>query len=142
MSKRDSIYDQASEYLENGSLPTDDPEFITRFFGAKLVGAMDSNLENAFKTLDGEDNVNHDLKTQLSTLDHDQKAAVKELLEENAKGFFYSMMLKLRDFNYPVEVNFLDPDSNKKLCGLEDEQEFHFHYHDWIEEFSDYVEES
>lgn len=142
MSKRDNIYEKALTYYEMDNFPVDDKKFIIKLFGARLVGAMDAHLENAFEILEGKDNINYKLKTKLSTLGDAQKVAVKELLKENLQGFFYSMMLKLRDFTYPVEINFLDPNSDKKLAGLEDEQEFHFHYHDWIEEFSDYVEKS
>ncbi len=134
MSKRNKIYNKLSEY-DSDNLPIDDKNFITKLFGARLIGAMDNNLKESFQKLD-----------RLSTLNEEQKLEIKEILKDNSKGFLYSMLLKLRDFSYPVEVNFLNPNldnpEDEKLFSLEDELEFHFHYFDWIEEFSDYVNEA
>lgn len=133
MSKRDKIYSEFFEY-EIGELPIDNHEEISKLFGARIIGAMDTNLKEAFYQIDRLDGV--------AKLTDAQKSAVKEVLKNNSKGFLYSMLVKMRSFSYPIEVNFLNPniEEEEKLFGLDDD--FHFYYFDWIEEFSDYIDEA
>ena len=137
MSKRDSIYKELANFDDD--YLSDDPDFITRLFGARLVGALDSTLEDKFNLIEGEGEEKlQEMVKILSSLSDEQKLAVKQLLKLMGKDFFYWMLVKIRNFPYHVDISFLNS-ASEKICSI-DEEELHHQYFDWIEEFSDHVE--
>ena len=142
MGKRDQIYSELPDTAQTVGKP--DPEFIRRLFGARIVGALDSTLDDKFEILDGSgDEKYRDLAEILATLSDEQRAAVQTLLKDTGKDFLYWMLVKIRNFAYPVDISFLNPESDEsdKICSLEDDIEIHHQYFDWIEEFSDHIDE-
>ena len=146
MSKRDKIY---QEFSENGypTDPEEKKEFAARLLGARLVGALDSVLEDKLKVLKGTETENNNPNYKaIRTLNDDQKEAVEALLKDSCRIYFYRMLLKMRNFPDYLEVNVMELDEEtdtlKKICDVGDEIELHHRYFDWIEEFSDNIDEA
>lgn len=145
MSKRDQIY---TEFSDNGypDDPEEKEEFAARLFGARMVGAMDSVLDDKMAILfEGKGDARHkELISQLETMDLPQKKAVAQLVKDSCADFFYWMLVKIRNFPDYVEVNVMQHDEEtgtlNKICDVGEETELHHRYFDWIEEFSDHIE--
>lgn len=145
MSKRDRIYE---EFSENGY--PDDPEkkkvFAARLLGARLVGALDSVIEEKIKQINGEASESENQFVQdLKDIDPNQRKAVEALLIDTVKTSFYWMLVKMNNFPGYLELNVLEYDQNddlKVICDVGEDIELHHRYFDWVEEFSDYIDEA
>lgn len=143
MSKRDNIY---TEFAENGypENPEKKREFATRLFGAKVVGAMESVLEDKMKIVDGlggkSENYNF-----LSKLDQKDKNELKSLLAKLTGDSLYWLLVKMASFPDEIEINLMEYNEDEsgltKICEVQEAMELKFSYFDWVEEFSDYIEE-
>ena len=84
MGKRDQIYSELPDNDPKVGKP--DPDFVRRLFGARIVGALDSTLDDKFKILDGsEDGKYRDLAEILETLSGEQRGTVQTLLKDTGK---------------------------------------------------------
>ena len=84
MGKRDQIYSELPDSDPKVGKP--DPDFVRRLFGARIVGALDSTLDDKFKILDGsEEGKYRDLAEILETLSDEQRGAVQTLLKDTGK---------------------------------------------------------
>ena len=84
MGKRDQIYSELSDNDPKVGKP--DPDFVRRLFGARIVGALDSALDDKFKIFDGsEEGKYRDLGEIPETLSDEQRGAVQTLLKDTGK---------------------------------------------------------
>lgn len=141
MGKRDEIY---SDFSENGypTDPLEKKEFAVDLFGARLVGAIESVLEDKMKIIDGIDEKSKSYNF-LQKLNTDDKEELKKFMSQMTGDSFYWQLVKMTSFPDSVEINLLEEQDNKlkKICEVQDDMELKHLYFEWIEKFSDYIEE-
>ena len=155
MSKRDAFWDSVPTDDEGNILWPDDTgereELARAMFGAKVIGALESVLEDHLETVGGrppkagapdyeEEAPRREVFASLSPV---QRAEVERLLRRACFGTLYWILVKLEHFpmgdvDFTVKPFFEDGRECPPV-GIE-KMELHHLYFDWRKQFADHID--
>ena len=155
MSKRDGFWEAIPDKGDGQISWPEDPgqraSLVQPVFGAKVIGAMDAIVESSIEIAKGKlpEPGSHDYEKRaafrevFSRMTDEQREAVQRLVRETASGTLYWILVKLNNFPSGTVRLCVDPwgPDGEPLpeCHVNEHQELHHLYFDWIERFSDHA---
>ena len=155
MGKRDGFWDSVPD-AGNGEItwpedPASRASLVQAVFGAKVVGAMDAIVEGSLEIASGKrpQPGSHDYEKEAAFRDvflkmtDQQREAVQRLVRDTASGTLYWILVKLNNFpsgTVRLAVEPWGPNGGPlPVCQVNEHEELHQLYLDWIERFSDHI---
>jgi len=136
---REALY---QKFHESGypSDPEQKAEFARNLFGAMLVGAADSAIEDVVNGIDSKSEYLNNFPS-LKALSETQKNELKKLIFKSSSDLLYWVLVKIEDINSRLSINIeelSESDEVTKICTV-NEEHLKYLFFDWAEEYSDYL---